>query len=84
MFKIIVYKIKKYKVFLVCHCNFLHDPCRRGDLMSLFDEPIMIDGKEVGYKPPEESELIDLEKLCPWLARPSKKKSSDALDDTLA
>jgi hypothetical protein len=45
------------------------------DLMSIFNEPIMIDGKEVGYKPPEESELIDLEKLCPWLARPNQKKS---------
>ena len=43
--------------------------------MGLFDEPIMIDGKEVGYKLPEESELIDLEKLCPWLARPNQKKS---------
>ncbi len=43
--------------------------------MSIFDEPIMIDGKEVGYKPPEESELIDLERLCPWLARPNQKKS---------
>lgn len=45
------------------------------DLMSIFDEPIMIDGKQVGYKPPGESELIDLEKLCPWLARPNQKKS---------
>ena len=37
--------------------------------MSIFNEPIIIDGKEVGYKPPGESELIDLERLCPWLAR---------------
>lgn len=43
--------------------------------MSIFDEPIMIDGKEVGYKPPEESELIDLGILCPWLARQNQKKS---------
>ena len=43
--------------------------------MSIFDDPIMIDGKEVGCKPPEESELIDLERLCPWLARPNQKKS---------
>lgn len=45
------------------------------DLISIFNEQIMIDGKEVDYKPPEESELIDLEKLCPWLARPNQKKS---------
>jgi hypothetical protein len=45
------------------------------DLMSIFNEPIIIDGKEVGYKPPGESELIDLERLCPWLARPNQKKS---------
>ncbi len=43
--------------------------------MSIFNEPIIIDGKEVGYKPPEESELIDLERLCPWLARPNQTKS---------
>ena len=42
------------------------------DLISIFNEQIMIDGKEVDYKPPEESELIDLGILCPWLARQSE------------
>lgn len=40
--------------------------------MSIFDEPVMINGKEVErYKPPDSSNLIDLEKLCPWLRGPT-------------
>ena len=46
--------------------------------MSVFDEPVMIDGKEIGYKPPKESELIDLEKLCPWLRRPTPEEEERA------
>ena len=43
--------------------------------MSIFDEPIMIDGKDLSFKRPEEAELIDLEKLCPWLT-PSEEQSA--------
>jgi len=62
-------------VCIACNCNSLNNSCGRGGLMGLFDEPIMIDGKEVGYKLPEESELIDLEKLCPWIVRLHHNKS---------
>jgi hypothetical protein len=34
--------------------------------MGLFDEPIMIDIKDVSYKPPKDAKLLDLEKLCLW------------------
>jgi hypothetical protein len=52
-------------VCIASDCNSLPDPCRRDNLMRFFDEPIMIDGKEVGCKPPKNEDLIDLEKLCP-------------------
>lgn len=47
--------------------------------MSIFDEPIMIDGKAIEcYRPPSPNDLIDLEKLCPWLAGPKPEEEERA------
>jgi hypothetical protein len=47
--------------------------------MNIFYEPIMIDGKAIErYKPPGPSNLIDLEKLCPWLRGPTPEEEERA------
>ncbi|WP_286878239.1 hypothetical protein [Methanosaeta sp. UBA458] len=47
--------------------------------MSIFDEPIMIDGNAIElYEPPGQDNLIDLEKLCPWLRGPTPEEEERA------
>ena len=47
--------------------------------MSIFDEEIMLDGKAIErYKPPSPDDLIDLEKLCPWLRGPTPEEEERA------
>ena len=47
--------------------------------MSIFDEEIMLDGKTIElYKPPGPDDLIDLEKLCPWLRGPTPEEEERA------
>ena len=47
--------------------------------MSIFDEEIMVDGKAIErYKPPDPGNLIDLEKLCPWLQGPTPEEEERA------
>jgi hypothetical protein len=44
-----------------------------GGLMGLFDEPILIDGKDVSYKRPKDAKPLDIHKFFkPY------KKSEDA------
>ena len=43
--------------------------------MSIFDEEIMVDGNAIErYMPPDPDDLINLEKLCPWLRGPTPEE----------